>query len=79
MRPFKISSLQNYDGEYEKEIYIVNQGIVYDVTDCPKWRTGLHEGLHFGGQDLSKELIKAPHKNEVFNHPCAKIVGFIKD
>ena len=79
MKKIKKTSLQNFDGDYEKEIYIVNDGIVYDVTDCPKWRTGLHEGLHFGGQNLSNELNDAPHQKEVFKHPCVKIIGLLEE
>jgi len=57
-------------------MYVAYQGIVYDVTDCPKWRRGLHEGQHFPGQDLTTELEhEAPHAEEVFNHPCVKVVG----
>lgn len=56
-------------------MYIACAGIVYDVTDCPKWRTGLHEELHFAGQDLTSELPDAPHELEVFRHPCVKRIG----
>jgi predicted heme/steroid binding protein len=67
--------LKRNTGERGSRIWIALDGIVYDVTNCPKWRTGLHELLHFGGQDLTSELPDAPHKHEVFNHDCVKIVG----
>ena len=37
-------------------MYVAYAGVVYDVTDCPKWRRGLHENLHWPGQDLTAEL-----------------------
>ena len=79
MKIISLSTLQRYDGDNELDIYISYNGIVYDVSDCPKWRTGLHEGIHFGGQDLSSELHKAPHQDEVFKHPCIKIIGRLEE
>jgi len=55
--------------------FIAHKGIVYDVTDCLKWKNDLHENLHFPGQNLTSELPNAPHKEEVFNRDCVKIVG----
>lgn len=57
--------------------YVAYQGVVYDVTDCPKWRTGLHEQMHWPGQDLTGELPNAPHAAEVFSRPCVKRVGIL--
>lgn len=70
--------LRRNTGERGTRIYIALHGIVYDVTDCPKWRTGLHENSHFGGQDLTGEFPDAPHQEEVFRHPCIKIAGRLK-
>jgi predicted heme/steroid binding protein len=67
--------LRSSTGEHGTRKFIAFAGIVYDVTDCPKWRTDLHEQLHFPGQDLTSELPDAPHKHEVFTRPCVKIVG----
>ena len=69
------SELRRNTGERGTRMYIAHDGIVYDVTDCPKWRTGLHEYLHFPGQDLTGEFPDAPHGDEVFKHPCVQIVG----
>jgi predicted heme/steroid binding protein len=70
--------LRRSTGERGTRMYVALNGIVYDVTDCPKWRTGLHEYLHFAGQDLSKEFHDAPHRDEVFLHPCVRLVGRLK-
>ena len=66
--------LRRFDGE-RNPMYIAVHGIVYDVTDCPHWRTGIHEGQHFPGQNLHDEIEAAPHGIEVFQHPCIKRVG----
>jgi predicted heme/steroid binding protein len=70
-----MEQLRRNTGERGTRIWIARNGTVYDVTDCPKWRTGLHEHLHFGGQDLSSELPTAPHGDEVFQHPGIVLVG----
>lgn len=67
--------LRRNDGGRGSRKYVAHNGIVYDVTDCPKWRQDLHEDLHFPGQDLTSELPDAPHAEEVFSRPCVKIVG----
>jgi predicted heme/steroid binding protein len=67
--------LRQNTGDRGARMWIARGGIVYDVTDCPKWRTGLHEGQHFAGQDLTDEFPEAPHKEEVFKHDCVKVVG----
>lgn len=75
MQAFTEFQLRRHDGEQEYSMYIAHKGIIYEVTDCPKWRSGLHEGQHFPGQNLTDEILQAPHGDEVFNHPCAKVVG----
>ena len=67
--------LKRSTGERGTRKLIAYRGIVYDVTDCPKWRGDLHEQLHFPGQDLTSELPDAPHKEDVFSRPCVKIMG----
>ncbi len=67
--------LRRSTGERGTRKLIACHGIVYDVTDCPKWRTDLHEQLHFPGQDLTSELLDAPHQEEVFSRPGVKVVG----
>ncbi len=73
-RWFSEKELRRFDGE-DEPMYIAFDGIVYDVSDCPHWKKGLHEGLHFPGQDLSSEISNAPHGRDVFNRPCIRQVG----
>lgn len=67
--------LSRQNGDHGTRKFIAYKGIVYDVTDCPKWRLDMHENLHFPGQDLTSELPDAPHKDDVFTRPCVKVVG----
>lgn len=74
-RIVSLAELKRNTGERGTRKFIAHQGIVYDVTDCPKWRLDMHEWLHFPGQDLTSELPEAPHKEEVFKHDCVIVVG----
>jgi len=67
--------LRRNSGERGSRKFVAYHGIVYDVTDCPKWRLDMHENLHFPGQDLTLELSDAPHQGDVFTRPCVKVVG----
>ncbi len=72
---FTERELQQYNGQRGRSVYIAYDGIVYDVTTAPKWRSGLHEDLHYAGIDLTRSLRKAPHGEEVFVRPEVKRVG----
>ncbi len=72
---FTERQLRAYTGERGQPMYIAFQGAVYDVTHCPKWRRGLHENVHWPGQDLTAALVDAPHTASVLSHPCVKRVG----
>jgi predicted heme/steroid binding protein len=73
------NQLHLFNGDDEDRIFVAYQGIVHDVTNCPKWRNGLHEGQHFPGQDLTAELENdAPHTKEVFKHPYGKVIGRLR-
>lgn len=73
-RIFTEQELRRFDGENEAA-YVAFEGIVYDVSNCPKWHLGLHEGLHFPGLDLTTEMEEAPHAKEVFSRPCVRRIG----
>jgi predicted heme/steroid binding protein len=73
------TELRRNTGERGARKWIACGGIVYDVTDCPKWRMDMHEQLHFPGQDLTSELPDAPHKKDVFTRPCVQVVGRLQD
>lgn len=74
-----LAELRRNTGERGSRKWIAHEGLVYDVSDCPRWQKEMHERLHFPGQDLSGELSDAPHKEDVFTRPCVKIVGKLAD
>lgn len=74
-----LAELRRNTGERNSRKWIAHEGLVYDVTDCPRWQKEMHERLHFPGQDLSSELVDAPHKADVFTRPCVKIIGRLAD
>ena len=74
-----MAELRQFDDDVRDRKYIACSGFVYDVTDCPKWLALLHEGQHFPGQDLTSEIADAPHKDEVFDYPCVRLVGKLED
>ena len=78
-RPVSQGELKRHTGERGTRSFVAFAGYVYDVTDCPKWRTGMHEQLHFAGQDLTSELPDAPHDSDVFDRPCVRRVGPLVD
>ncbi|MFP3854234.1 MAG: cytochrome b5 domain-containing protein [Anaerolineales bacterium] len=71
--------LRHNNGDRGRPKFVAFQNRVYDVSDCPKWRGDLHEGLHFPGQDLTDEIPEAPHAEEVFDRPCVRYVGPLVD
>lgn len=74
---FTLAELRRGNGERGRPKLVAYQGVVYDVTDCPKWRAEMHEQLHWPGQDLTGEMGEAPHKLEVFDRPCVRRVGIL--
>ncbi len=74
-----LAELRRNTGQRGTRKFVALNGIVYDVTDCPKWRLEMHENLHFPGQDLSSELPEAPHNEEVFARPCVKVIGRLEE
>ena len=61
-----IDELKRYDGRNNTRAYVAYKNVVYDVTDSPFWKNGEHQGAHSAGQDLTSELLGAPHGDEVF-------------
>lgn len=73
--PITQAQLRKNNGDRGTPKWVACKGIVYDVSECSRWRRDMHMGLHFPGQDLTDELAQAPHNEMVFMHPCVKVVG----
>ena len=65
MQAFTKEELAKFDGKNGKPIYIAYKGKVYDVSKSPLWESGEHQGLHFAGGDMTKDLPDAPHEEDV--------------
>lgn len=76
MKEFTREELSKYDGKQKKEIYVVHNGNVYDVTDSISWMDGDHYG-HEGGLDLTEQMHDAPHEDDVFED--FEVVGTLID
>ncbi|HUM56902.1 MAG TPA: ammonia-forming cytochrome c nitrite reductase subunit c552, partial [Bacillota bacterium] len=63
---FNIQDLSGYDGQDGRPAYVLYKNTVYDVTDSPRWKEGSHFRAHTAGRDLTKDLERAPHEEEVF-------------
>ena len=57
--------LQQNDGRNGRPAYIAVNRTVYDVSDSPLWKDGLHAPDHQAGRDLTEELLEAPHVRAV--------------
>ncbi|MGH2594038.1 MAG: cytochrome b5 domain-containing protein [Anaerolineae bacterium] len=77
-RIFSETELRQYDGTRGRPVYIACEGVVYDVSDAPLWRTGMHKDLHYAGLDLTRSLPKAPHDRRVFERMYVHVVGTLK-
>lgn len=63
---FTKSQLALRNGQDKPEVWIAYKGLIYDVTSSRLWFKGLHYE-HWAGQDLTEELLDAPHTEDVFS------------
>ncbi len=59
------TELAAHDGREGRKAYVAVGGTVYDVTDSPLWKNGLHPPDHQAGKDMTEELSQAPHVRAV--------------
>lgn len=69
------SQLSLRNGQDKPEIWMAFQGLVYDMTASKLWKNGKHYE-HWAGQDLTAELVDAPHTANVFEKftPIGKLI-----
>lgn len=54
-------SLLQFDGKGGRPAYFSYKEEVFDATNSPLWKDGLHMGRHQAGCDLTEVLSQAPH------------------
>jgi predicted heme/steroid binding protein len=65
MKIYSKQQLALRNGQDKPEIWIAYRGIIYDVSPSRLWSHGKHYE-HWAGQDLTEELLDAPHTEKVF-------------
>ncbi len=60
------SQLALRNGQDREEIWCAYNGLIYDVSASRLWENGKHYE-HWAGQDLTQELLNAPHNENVFD------------
>lgn len=66
-RSFTQEELATFHGRDGQPAYVAVEGIVYDVTDSPRWRGGRHNGYE-AGADLTEAIIgRSPHGKSIMS------------
>ena len=76
MELYSKSQLALRNGQDREEIWVAYLGVIYDVSSSRLWRNGQHYE-HWAGQDLTEEIVEAPHNEKVFDK--FKVVGHLTD
>lgn len=74
-KEFTLEQLKQHDGKNGRPAYIAYKGKVYDVSDNYLWVDGDHQGEHSAGRDLTEEMSRAPHMEDVLER--VKLVGVL--
>ena len=61
-RNFTAAELKKYNGKKGRPVYVAVNGIVYDLSTAPPWKTGLHKMMHTAGRDLTEAFMKRAPK-----------------
>ena len=67
-KDFTLEELSKYNGIDGAKAYVAIDGIIYDVTNVPQWKGGMHMQGLTAGKDLSNYIDSAPHRKRVLNH-----------
>jgi len=65
------------DGREGRPAYVAVNGKIYDFTASKLWPAGDHMKQHQAGQDLTEDLLKAPHVRAVVER--FPVVGRIEE
>lgn len=75
LKTFTVEEVAKFNGKDGNKGYVIYKGIVYDVSDHPRWITGEHNN-NLAGTDLTEFINKSPHGDSKFND--LEAVGKIK-
>lgn len=75
MKTYTKQQLALRNGQDKPEIWVAYKGDIYDLTASRLWKNGKHYE-HWAGQDLTEELMDAPHTEKVFVkfNPIGKLI-----
>lgn len=65
MKEFTQADLASFNGKDGRPVYIAHKGNVYDVSESKMWRGGRHMKRHNAGEDLTTDILAAPHGTDV--------------
>ena len=65
MKGYTKAQLALRNGQDMEEIWCAYEGEIYDLSSSTLWKNGNHYA-HWAGQDLTHELVDAPHEEWVF-------------
>ena len=74
---FTQKELSEFNGRDGKPVYVAFAGEVYDVTDSPLWKSGVHMNRHMAGSDMTNQVGAAPHGTELLRRPGIRVVGIL--
>lgn len=76
LKSYTKTQLALRNGQDREEIWCSYKGWIYNLSTSGLWSDGTHYE-HWAGQDLTDELIDAPHDEQVFKKFL--IVGKLKE
>lgn len=66
LKEYTRAQLALRNGNDRDEIWCAYQGLIYELNKSRLWRNGKHYE-HWAGQDLTDEMLDAPHTENVFD------------
>jgi predicted heme/steroid binding protein len=60
-----LAELAQCDGKDGRPTYFAYKGEIFDASNSPKWKNGVHMGRHPAGGDLTEQLGQAPHGEDL--------------
>ena len=77
MKEFTLEEIKKSNGKEGSAALVVYKGKVIDVSASNLWKSGLHMNRHNAGNDLSSDILAAPHTPEVLDRYPQ--VGILKE